>query len=57
MAVWDTSRTCAGSVCTTTSYTPPASAAYSSDLSGNTTPITPGSTIQIGAKPVWLTNK
>jgi uncharacterized protein (TIGR03437 family) len=57
LAVWDTSRTCAGGVCMTSSFTPPASAVAYSDLTGKTTSIVPGSTVPIGAKPIWLTTQ
>jgi len=55
-AVWDSSKTCTTS-CTTSSYTPALVFTKYADLAGNLTPINPGSTIQIGAKPILLENQ
>lgn len=56
LAVWDSSQTCKNGSCTSSSYT--TSSAYNQyvDLTGNVHAITPGSTIQIGAKPILLEN-
>lgn len=57
-AVWDTSQSCSGGVCTTSSFTPSTTYIDYWDLAGNETTISPpGSTIQIGAKPLLLKNQ
>jgi Cellulase (glycosyl hydrolase family 5) len=56
-AVWDTSQTCSNGTCTTSSYIPdPAYISYA-DLAGNVTAITPGTAVQVGAKPILLQNQ
>jgi hypothetical protein len=55
--VWDASQTCSNGVCTTSSYTPDAIYIKYVDLQGNVTSITPGSPVQIGAKPILLENQ
>jgi uncharacterized protein (TIGR03437 family) len=57
MAVWDQNQTCANGNCTTSNFTPPSNMIKYSDLSGNTVPITAGSAVPIGSKPIWLTNQ
>jgi len=55
-AVWDTSKTCNGNSCSTSSYTPAVVFNKYTDLMGNVIPISPGSTIQIGIEPILLEN-
>jgi hypothetical protein len=59
LAVWDASQSCSGGTCTTSSFTPPAGTSYVNfrDLDGNVTSISPGSAVQIGAKPTLLQNQ
>ncbi len=57
LAVWDSSQTCSNGTCTTSNFTPPSNMIKYSDLDGNTVSIQPGSTVPIGAKPIWLTNQ
>lgn len=57
MAVWDAAQTCSIGSCTTSLYNAPSSMVKYGDLSGNTFSIAPGTPIQIGAKPIWLTNQ
>jgi hypothetical protein len=54
--VWDTSKTCSGGRCTTSSYTPATIYSKYIDLAGNVTSFTPGTSIQIGIKPILLEN-
>jgi hypothetical protein len=58
LAVWDASQSCSNGVCTTSPYTIPSSSIYIQyrDILGNTTPIAPGQTLQIGLKPILLEN-
>jgi len=53
-AVWDASQTCSNGNCTTSSYTPSSSYTQYQDLAGGVTPISSGSTVQIGAEPILL---
>lgn len=55
MAVWDTSQTCSGGVCTTSGFTVPAAYTYRQDLDGNKAPIS--SSVRIGLKPILLENQ
>jgi hypothetical protein len=55
-AVWDTSKTCSGGHCTTSSYTPATVYSKYVDLAGEVTSFTPGTSIQIGIKPILLEN-
>jgi uncharacterized protein (TIGR03437 family) len=57
LAVWDSSLTCANGACSTSNFTPPSNMIKYSDLDGNTVPITSGSAVPVGAKPIWLTNQ
>jgi hypothetical protein len=57
MAVWDSNQTCANGTCTTSNFTPPSNMINYSDLSGDTTSITAGTAVPIGAKPIWLANQ
>lgn len=56
LAVWDTNQSCSNGVCTTSNYTPPAQYIQYQDATGVEHAITPGQTIQIGAKPILLEN-
>ena len=56
-AVWDTSQTCQNGDCTTSSYSPNSVYTSYKDLAGKVTAITAGGTVQIGAKPILLTNE
>jgi len=56
-AVWDASRTCSAGVCSTSTYVVPAGYVKYRDLTGQTTLVTPGSPIAIGAKPILLENQ
>jgi hypothetical protein len=56
-AVWDASKTCSGGKCTTSSYTPDSVYTQYTDLEGNVTTFSPGTTIRIGAKPILLANQ
>lgn len=53
-AVWDASQNCSNGGCTTSTYTPSSSFTTYQDLTGVATPISPGSTLEIGARPVLL---
>lgn len=53
-AVWDASQTCSNGTCTTSSFTPSSSYNQYVDLTGTAHPFSPGSTIEIGAKPILL---
>jgi hypothetical protein len=55
-AVWDASKTCVADLCTTSSYKPSSVYTQYTDLTGNVTSFAPGTTIQIGAKPILLEN-
>jgi hypothetical protein len=55
-AVWDTSKTCSGGNCTTSSYTPASTYSKYVDLTGEVTTFTPGTAVQIGVKPILLEN-
>ncbi len=54
--VWDTSQACSNGVCTTSSYTYPASYVWSYDLDGNRSALS-GKTVAIGYKPILLENQ
>jgi len=54
-AVWDTSQTCSGGTCTSSSYKVGSSYSQYQTLSGATVTIT-GGTVPIGAKPILLEN-
>jgi hypothetical protein len=55
--VWDTAQTCKGGTCTTSKYTYPSRYGwYKQMTSGNGNQLT-GSTVQIGYKPILLTNQ
>jgi len=56
IAVWDTSQTCQGGTCSTSSFLVPSGYTYSLDLAGVKTNIT-GSTVRIGIKPLLLENQ
>jgi polysaccharide biosynthesis protein PslG len=56
-AVWDASKTCSGSTCATSSYVPSSVYTKYTNLAGNITSFSPGTTIQIGAEPILLQNK
>ena len=51
--VWDSSQTCSGGSCTTSTYTPSTGYTHYSNLAGQTGTIS-GGTVQIGAKPILL---
>ncbi len=54
LAVWDTSKTCAGGNCTTSNYSyPPRYTQFFTLANGVATPLT-GGTVAIGAKPILL---
>lgn len=55
MAVWDSSQTCSGGVCTTSSFVVPAGYTHRQDLDGNKTSVS--STVRIGLKPILLENQ
>jgi IPT/TIG domain/Putative Ig domain len=55
-AVWDTTQSCSGGACTTSTYTPAPGFIRYRDLQGNVFPIAAGQTIKIGAKPILLEN-
>jgi polysaccharide biosynthesis protein PslG len=57
LAVWDTSTTCSNGSCTSVKYTPDKTYIRFRALDGNSTTITPGSTIKIGPKPILLENQ
>jgi Cellulase (glycosyl hydrolase family 5) len=54
--VWDTSKTCKKSVCTTSKYTYPSTYHNQTDLSGVKKSMS-GGTVSIGYKPIFLTAK
>jgi hypothetical protein len=54
--LWDDSQTCNSGTCTTGSQTAPSWAVQMRDLTGQVIPVTGGSTIQIGLKPVIVEN-
>jgi hypothetical protein len=56
IAVWDTSQTCQGGTCSTSTFLVPSGYTYSLDLTGVKTNIT-GSTVRIGIKPLLLQNQ
>ena len=56
-AVWDASKTCSNGKCTKSSYRPGSVYTQYTDLEGNVTPFSPGTTIPIGAKPILLANQ
>jgi hypothetical protein len=56
LAVWNTTQTCGGGVCSTIPYTPPSTYVQYRDIAGNLVTITPGQTVQIGLKPILLEN-
>ncbi|MGH9431857.1 MAG: glycosyl hydrolase [Terriglobia bacterium] len=56
-AVWDVSQTCRNGICTTSNYTPNSIYTKYADLAGNVTDFTPGTPVQIGAKPILLENQ
>lgn len=56
IAVWDASQDCLNGSCTFSNFTVPSGYNESRDLTDKVTTISPGSTIQIGAKPVLLEN-
>ena len=56
-AVWDASQTCSNGSCTTSSYTPNSAYIRYRTLDGSSVTITPGSMVQIGAKPILLENQ
>jgi len=56
IAVWDTSQSCNNSVCTYSKFTIPAGYDYSTTIAGVKTQ-TNGSTVQIGLKPILLSNQ
>jgi len=55
-AVWDTSKSCSGGHCTTSSFTPNSVYNRYVDLTGDVTTFTPGTPVQIGVKPILLEN-
>lgn len=56
MAVWDTSQTCSGGVCSSSSFKVPSGYTYWQDLDGNKNRISTTS-IRIGLKPILLENQ
>lgn len=54
LAVWDSSQTCSAGSCTYSTYTPGASFARYFDLTGNSYATVTGGVVQIGAKPILL---
>ena len=56
-AVWDTAQSCQNGTCTSSSYAPNSVYTSYKDLTGKVTAITSGATVQIGAKPILLTNE
>jgi hypothetical protein len=56
LAVWDTTQTCSNGTCTFSNFTPGTQYVQYRDLTGAVIPITPGQTLQIGAKPILLEN-
>jgi len=57
LAVWDASQTCGGGSCTTSTYMPNSIYVSYADLAGVTTTISPGSPVQVGAKPILFLNQ
>jgi hypothetical protein len=57
MAVWDASKTCTGSNCKTSNYTPISIYTKYTNLAGDIVSFAPGSTIKIGDEPILLENK
>ena len=56
LAVWDTTQTCSNGTCTFSNYTPGTQYVQYRDLTGAVIAITPGQTLQIGAKPILIEN-
>jgi polysaccharide biosynthesis protein PslG len=57
LAVWDSTRSCSGGVCTTSTYTPDSKyVQYRDIVTGDAVAISPGQTVQIGLKPILLEN-
>ncbi|HYM78917.1 MAG TPA: putative Ig domain-containing protein [Candidatus Dormibacteraeota bacterium] len=55
--VWDTAQSCSGGVCTTSNYTYPTKYVWYKDMMSSSQFALSGSTVQIGYKPILLTNQ
>ena len=55
--VWDAAQSCSNGTCTTSSYTYPSKYDYYRLTTSNTRQTLTGSTVQIGYKPIFLTNQ
>jgi len=55
--VWDASQTCSNGTCTTSSYTYPSKYTFYKLMTSSTQQSLTGSTVQIGYKPIFLTNQ
>ncbi len=56
LAVWDTAQSCSKGICTSSRYTYPSGNRYQTDIEGRKTVLS-GSTVSIGYKPIFLTQK
>lgn len=57
LAVWDAAQSCRAGECTSSRYIVPSGFIKYRDLAGQTTSVTPGSPIRIGARPILLENQ